>query len=145
VALGALLTAGLACEAFIPCEGNCLGWWGRVLFGSESASSFLTACGDADPNLAVGLRSSLVLLVLLVVDGAGDACLFPRWLPGPDDPLPEAGSHSNDISCSFASSLTTCKLFRYAFTLLTICDSSNIFFGLGAAVDFFRRFTVVWP
>lgn len=29
------------------------------------------------PNFAVGFRSSLALLVLLVVDGAGDACLFP--------------------------------------------------------------------
>ena len=30
---------------------QCFGWYGRVLWGSERASIFRTACGEAAPNL----------------------------------------------------------------------------------------------
>lgn len=50
------------------------------------------------PNFAVGFLSSLALLVLLVVEGAGEACLLDLWVPGPEAPPVAAPSHSSDIS-----------------------------------------------
>lgn len=51
VALGALRTAGLGWPPFSPRPlGGCLGWCGRVLLVSASASSFLYAWGDCEPT-----------------------------------------------------------------------------------------------
>lgn len=93
---------------------------------------------------------SLVLLALLVVESVGEGCLLPRLpVSGTAAAMataPAWGSQSTERACNRSSSVITFMFARYAFTLLTICASSNIFFGFGAAADFLRRLTVaVWP
>lgn len=121
-----LFPAPPACDIKLP---RCRGWCGRVLFCSDNARIFFTACGEAAPNfggppwceftMPLALPPmlpiwiffpSLVELVELVVDSVGDGCRFRMvTVFGAEPPL---CSHSSDSWCRLSSSVITFMLFK---------------------------------